>query len=255
MAWIPVSKERHGGLGLRRLTDYFYAKSSRLIPISVMEISSCTTTMPIVFIMESGVIKLMGVVGFGGNKNLMVGGDGQWQGGYIPASIRSYPFNLALSKTGDAILVMLDDKDLLVDKDKGKAFFDESGEATKFCNDIVSFLQKIEVSNRITLEACRIIAELDLLEPWSDDFSTDNNDNSLNSFLRVNEEKFRKLGDDDIVRLNKSYGLHIIFGHLFSSTNTGRLVATNRFRNKENENLRELGDSIFNDGNPLELKF
>ena len=58
------------------------------------EVGQVGSWMPIAFIEQAGRFVPMAMMCPMPEHNLFVGPDGQWLGGYVPASLRSYPFRL-----------------------------------------------------------------------------------------------------------------------------------------------------------------
>src|SRR5271156_1471195 len=99
--------------------------------------------MPIVFIEEAGRYVLMAMMSPMPGHNLFVGPDGEWLGGYTPASLRSHPFRLARRQGSEQMTLYIDeDSGVIRDADEaGETFFAADGQPSQSISAIMEFLR------------------------------------------------------------------------------------------------------------------
>jgi hypothetical protein len=68
--------------------------------------------------------------------------------------------------------------------------------------------------------------------------------------FRINEEKFQSLSHEDLARLHEIQALAIIYANFYSAENLFRLNELFLGREANKQELKDLGDSIFEE-NPL----
>src|SRR5262245_30025625 len=123
--FVPVSKTTHGQKVWRRVTNYQFAAEEPLAPIVLAEVPHVGSWMPIVFVEQAGRRVLSAMMSPIPKQNLFVGPEGQWLGGYVPSSLRSYPFRLLRPEGSEQMALCIDeDSGLVADADeKGENFF------------------------------------------------------------------------------------------------------------------------------------
>ena len=100
---VAVSRETHAQKVWQRPTGYQFAAKEPLAQIVLAEAVHVGSWMPIVFVRHAGRYVVMAMMCPMSGHNLFVGPDGQWLGGYVPSSLRSYPFRLVRPKGSEQI--------------------------------------------------------------------------------------------------------------------------------------------------------
>ena len=124
--WVPfmaklaaVNKTTHGQKVWRRPTNYRFAAEEALTPIVLAEVVHVGSWMPILFVERPGRYVLSAMMSPVPKQNLFVGPDGQWLGGYMPSSLRSYPFRLLRPEGSEQMALCIDeDSGLVADADE-----------------------------------------------------------------------------------------------------------------------------------------
>ena len=139
---VAISKQTHAQKVWRRPADYRFAARDPLTPIVVAEIGFVGSWMPIAFVEQAGCFVPMAMMSPVPEQNLFVGPDGQWLGGYIPASVRSYPFRLIRSEgSGQMTLCVDEDSGLVVDLNgAGEEFFTGEGKPSESVSALMRVL-------------------------------------------------------------------------------------------------------------------
>ena len=92
---------------------------------------------------------------------MLVAPDGRWLGGYIPASLRGYPFRLLPQQGTDQIVLCIDtDSGLVVDGNAaGEDFVGPDGNISPALKKVLDFLNQLERSRQATDVAVSALAE------------------------------------------------------------------------------------------------
>ena len=124
--FVVVSRERHSAKRWRRPDQFRFAAGDALAPAIGAELSRLAPTTPLAFVEQAGQFELAAVLSLTPGKNMFVGPDGRWLGGYVPALYRAYPFRVQSREGADeAVLCVDEDSELVVDGERGgEAFFD-----------------------------------------------------------------------------------------------------------------------------------
>jgi hypothetical protein len=146
---------------------------------------------------------------------------------YLPAYVRRYPFCMTR--------VMVDGKEApervaCVEKrainDKGEKLFDEQGNATTEWETRQKLLFEYEADLSRTEEMCRLLAEHQLIEPFTMQATPNQGEPiQLTGMFRVSEEKLTQLDGAVLKDLAQKGVLGRIYAHLISLDNFQRLLA------------------------------
>jgi hypothetical protein len=232
----PLSKEAHGGLGLRRLDKPFaFAARAQVAPLTVTEFPVASLSYPIIFAGERH--QPLAVMGVNADRNIFIHDDGAFDPGvYIPAYIRRYPFVLAADDTRQQMIVCVDRGAPMLGELPDLPFFDAQGEPTDYTKGCIQFCQNFETENRRTESFVALLKELDLLETRSSSFTPINPDGTpgepqqLAEYFAVSEAKMKALPETQIRELLDKGAMGAIYAHLNSLFGFDRLVvlAANR---------------------------
>ena len=89
---VPLTFSQHGKKRLLPVSSYAFAAKQTLIPAVVAEFSAAMHDYPIVFAEYGGEMTPLFLLGLAREENLFVDSQGKWRAGYIPATVRRYPF-------------------------------------------------------------------------------------------------------------------------------------------------------------------
>ncbi len=213
---VPISLDRHGQKWFRRFTSYGFASSDTVTPLVGAELAKACVSFPIAFAKQGEDTALVAVLGTEPGANLFVGPDGRWIGPYVPALLRAYPFTLARTTDNRQVLCIDEASGLVVDKDGSERFFDDDGQPTASMRAIADFLMKVHENRVLTEQACRAIADAELLEPWTFTIASDSGPRNITGLWRVSEERMAKLEDEPFLNLRRAGALPIIYGQLMA---------------------------------------
>jgi hypothetical protein len=213
---VPLNREAHAAKRIRTHPGMFaFAANDHLVPAVIDEFAAACRHLPILF-MPGGPAPIPAfLVGVRSGQNILVGSDGRWEGAYIPAFVRRYPFILGEVEGADPV-VCLDEASELLSEADGEPLFEESRE-TGFLNDRITLLRDYFDAAKRTEAASKILQEMDLFTTVTLDFKQgDVSSTSIHGLLAVDEQKLVQLPDDKIARLHRERMLAPIYAHLLS---------------------------------------
>jgi len=200
------------------------------LPVSFTEFPIASRDYPLVFISadQGKTFAPMLVTGLAGQQNLFVMWDNTWdRRAYLPAYVRRYPFCMTR--------VMVDGREApervaCVEKrainDKGEKLFDDQGSATADWENRQKLLFEYEADLARTEEMCRLLAQHQLLEPFTMQATPNQGEPiQLTGMFRVAEEKLAQLDSAVLKDLAQKGVLGRIYAHLISLDNFQRLLA------------------------------
>ncbi len=222
---VPVSKDRHANLSIDTTQDYRFAGGVNSVPLTATEFPFAARDFVIVF---AGAETPMpsAILGVSQDKNLFVGNDGRWQGRYIPAFVRRYPFVFSLDDAGERFTLCVDQEfGGLNEEDRGERLFDEQGEQTPYLERMLQFLQEYQAHFQRTQQFCAQLKELNLLESMQAHLTLPaGNQQSLTGFQVVNRDRLKALSGEQLAGLAQSDGLELAYLHLQSLNNFASIV-------------------------------
>ena len=221
-----VTREQHGNLSLKRIGNFEFTKNVNSVPLMVPEFINSANEFPIVFAGNDQQVLPHAVVGTRDQENLFLDEEGQWQGKYVPAFIRRYPFVFASANDGQTLTLCIDESYPGFNRDgHGERLFDSEGNQTLYLKNVLEFLRGYQLSFQATTQFCSKLQELELLTEMQAKVTSGSGEtNQLSGFLGVDRQKLRGLADDAVLDLHKSGGLDALHAHLLSMQ-TFRLIA------------------------------
>lgn len=222
---VPVSQQRHRDWHIKTGTDYGYAGKVNSVPLVAAEVTVAAQTYPIVFAGETDVVPVV-LLGVRDGENLFVDKDGNWDGKYIPAFVRRYPFVFSSTDDGKTFTLCLDEDFAGVNTEgKGERLFDKDGERTQYLKNVLNFLQVYQAQFQRTQVLCKKLADLDLFEPMQAQVRLRSGQAlTLGGFKVVNRNKLKALPSETLGELAKADELEVIYAHLASLRNFGPMV-------------------------------
>lgn len=217
----PISSEQHRDWSVKTGGDYSFAKEVNSVPTLASEFIASATEYAIVFAGDGDTVFPSVILGVRDGENTFVGEDASWQGRYIPAFLRRYPFVFSRSANGDSFTLCIDEEFEGFNKDgKGERLFDVEGERTQYLENMLNFTREYQAQfNRTTLFANRL-RDLDLLEPAQARFQLPGGEAaSLAGFKTINREKLKALPAETLAEMAKTDELELCYVHLQSLNN------------------------------------
>ncbi len=221
---VAVNRDQHRTTKIGAEPDFSFAAKTNSVALTGVEFVEACKEYPIVFTKVGERKVPVALLGLRDNENLYVGADGKWDGSYIPAFVRRYPFVLAES-AGDQFVVCIDESSAAFNADEGQPLFDNDGGNTPFLDGALNFLNSYQAQMKRTENFVKQLDELDLFtEMAAKTELTDGRKFLFNGLYVVDEQKLLSLKDEKGAELLKSGELGWIYAHLISLSNMSRLV-------------------------------
>jgi hypothetical protein len=220
----PLNNEIDRGKSLKLAPDFGFARATNSVVLNGGEFPLAMRFYPIVF-SQTTPASAVAVLGLVDNENLFVGADGQWLPDvYVPAYVRRYPFVLMEQPGGgDLILCVDEEAGLLVEGSERPLF--EAGKPAKLLQDAVSFCREFHAQHLVTTAFVQALASQGLLMRNEARIVLPSGKQlTLRGFDVVDEAKFNALPDDVFLDWRRRGWLHLVYCHLMSMANWGRLV-------------------------------
>ncbi len=218
-----LSHKIHSNLGWRAPDDqYLFAKHVNSVPIVASEIPSALKFYPIVFpdLDKGGPIA---VFNSNNGANPFISDNGVWEKNtYIPAYLRRYPI-ATIQGDSDQVAIVVDRSSKGVVEDPEFKFF-EDDKLTSWAQKLVDFSVKYERDLLETNSFMKTLRDLNLLTNKHVGQNLGGKDETFANFISIDESTLKTLTDEQILKLNASGYLALIFGQLFSQENWGRII-------------------------------
>jgi len=251
-----ITADTHKERRWRRYSSYRFAAGDALVPLVVQELPKAVLALPIGFVINGEEVTPVAVQGLQPGKNLLVGPEGQWLGGYIPAAYRGYPFLLATTDDGRQVLC-IDEESGLTITDDGELFFGDDGQPAPAVAGVLDFLTQVATNRQATTRVCALLHQLRLIQPWPITVRDDSGDKSIAGLCRVDETAFNQLNDADFATLRRAGALPVIYCQLLSMQHLPRLgqLAAAQAKNEAPLDLSKLDiEALFGGGDDT-IKF
>lgn len=222
---VPLNRDLHRRVRVKQTSGNFsFAQSTNSIPLAGVEFAAAARDYPVVF---SGAdihntIPVI-LVGLSQDKNYFVDGEGHWQGGYVPAFVRRYPFVL-YEKDGSQFTVCIDEGYPGFNADDGEPLFDDAGIERPFLKSTLDFLSEYQSRMRQTQDFVRRLHEWKLLKPQVIKIAPAGRAPFVMQGIQVvDEQRLLQLDDTSLRTLFRNGELGWIYAHLISLGNLQRL--------------------------------
>lgn len=222
---VALNHEQHKNV---KITGQFSAESMEgrhVVPLMLQEFTAAAPHYPIFFLqINEKQYSAVGVFGLKEGQNLLLK-DGKFEGTYLPAAIRCYPFTLAQASEEQLILCINEQADN-VSNTEGQALFNEDGTQTEFFQGINNFFRDYIDANTANKNVLDQIVEMGLLRADGLQYrDAAGNENRVNGFFVIDQEKFNALSDEQFLTLRKFGVLPAIYAHFASLERIGNLIS------------------------------
>ena len=211
---VPLNREQHKNLRLKRITDYSFSSGSNSLPIAGIEFFEASRSMAVLFRKGSddNFFPLV-ILSLNNEGHEMVDEEGKWkQGVYIPSFIRRYPF----AQTSGGSLSFDADSGAF-SEEEGERLFTEEGKNTQVLDEIISFLEYYSAAMRHTDKFCKALKERDLLTPFDVQVGANTpNPVRVGGLYAVDNNKFGKLYGKVLDEWFKEGWIAWVFAHMHS---------------------------------------
>lgn len=218
-----LSQTTHSGLRFQRYTSYAFAAQDAVAPLVQQELVKACMQMPVAFIQQGEHFCPAAVQGFLPGKNLWVGADGRWVGGYVPAVYRSHPFALLPNEAGQMLLCVDADSGLL-HASQGETLFDAEGSPTQAVKDVLGFLEQVARNRQATQAICAVLAQHQLIQPWPLQIQTAQGEQAITGLFRIDEAALNQLEAPALKTLQACGALAMAYMQLLSMQHMEKLA-------------------------------
>ncbi len=223
---VPVTAERHKDWFIRPFSDYSFASKANSVPLMTAEFLSACSDFPIVFAGDEEAVMPVLLLGMHGGENLFLGEDGSWEGRYLPAFIRRYPFIFSQSEDKEKFFLCIDESFPGFNQaGEGHALIGEDNNPTEFIEGILKFLGNYQQEAQRTQAFCQRLKELNLLERKNVEATMPDGEKlMLAGVYLVDRPRLNSLPSEAIVELVRSGAYELICQHLVSQRSFNLLL-------------------------------
>src|SRR5690606_29461797 len=196
------------------------------IPVSLEEFPAASRDYPLVFVRPEGSDNFAAVatLGMQPRQNLFLMGDGLWDRRvYLPAYVRRYPFCMVRTAAGGAAQRLLCVETSALNG-RGEALYDDNGEALPNWETLEQLIVDFEDDLERTDQLCKLLYELDLLQPFNMKAEIDGFTLKLDGMHRVDQKKLEDLPEEHLRRLFAAGAMDKLYAHLLSLQNFRRIL-------------------------------
>lgn len=222
----PVNKERHAGKKIKQIEGFGFASEFHIASLMVHEFVRAAGIYPVVFLedKENDRFRPVALLGLEAGENLFIDDDGKWQGSYVPAIIRRYPFALASAGEEGQFTVCIDEDAEIVTDDDGVPLFDENGEPAEALENVKRYLGELQQMDMLTNACCEFLAEHNMFTPLNMRVRQAEQVRNIAGCYVVNEERLNNLSDELFLEMRTRRYLPAIYAHLCSLSQIERLM-------------------------------
>lgn len=219
--YVPVSREHHGLRRWRRYDNYAFAREIHIIDIALAETAKVASSMPIVFVGPPEAPEPRALMALEPGNNSFIGSDSQWNGAYVPASLRGHPFKFL--STGQELVLCIDEASTA--DESGEVFFDDAGTLSPAIHSVVSFLQQIEISRQAAKLAAAALARLGVIRPIPPVAVPGLAPHHAAALFGVDAQAFSALSDHDFASLRATDAIQLAYHQMLSLEQWPALLA------------------------------
>lgn len=230
---VPVTRRDHADLSFKADGRFDFAREANAAPLVTAEFQAAAGEYAILFADAEGQPIPAALFGTAQGSNVFVSEEGTWDGRYIPAFLRRWPFVFSASADGETLTLCIDETAPGFNREgRGERLFDSEGSSTVFTNRMLQFLQEYQAQHQRTRAFCERLKELDLLQSVEARLELGAaGPRTLTGLSIVNREKLRTLGAEQLAEFMRNDWLELVYVHLFS------LRALDRLREKTMDTL------------------
>lgn len=231
---VPITKEKHINTKVKPVDNFDFIKNVHMTSIMVHEFSRAASVYPIVFLEDQSKDEFKPVVltGLEEGENLFIKNN-KWEGTYIPAIVRRYPFALAQTDEEGRFTICIDEESEFVNEDEGESLFTEEGEAGEVIDKVKQYLTELQQMEQFTIEFCKYMSENNMFTPLNMKVRVGSEIKNISGAYVINEERLNALSDEKFLALRTKKYIPVLYSHLSSLAQIERLVAFKDNRSEE----------------------
>lgn len=215
---ITLNTVAHAKKAVKKYDDFSFARDVTSAPLGWSEIQKASRSHPVVFTSEGPLVPVA-LLGFTRDESVCVDEHGNWNGSYVPAHIRRYPFVLGDTDEGTEFTIMVAEEALTEETEDRRLFSDsgEEGEVVKSAREfLISFQKEILRAEKL----CSGLREQDVLVDRSLHLKQDGKSSgTVQGVQIVDKERLDELPDTILAEWVRSGLMELITLHLNSISN------------------------------------
>jgi hypothetical protein len=216
---VPLSAGRHADCAVE-VRDYTFCRRVNSVPLTAVEFRSAAGEYPIVFVADGQSVQPAVVLGLRAQENLYVSDDGEWQGRYVPAFVRRYPFVFSQGTEDRHFVLCVDEAFHGFNRaGRGNALFTPDGQPSTYVERVLRFLQDYRAQFVRTRAFCARLAQLELFVPMRARVGAAGAEVSLGGFSIVDRNRLKALSGERLTELMAEDELELVYLHLQSLRN------------------------------------
>ena len=221
----PLQFEQHKSLRFQPPADYRFALRQQFVPLSYTEILEAAKHYPIVFPPPEQGRLPVALLGLARGRNAFVDEDGRWTAPMVPAHIQRYPFILGAANAGEDFAVMVDREAPHFQGEDGEPLFSEDGKPAAVLRQVMDFLTRFQQETALTEQFVAALHTADVLvaQQVAGQRQGKSGVPLVTGFQVVHQERLDALADETFLDWRRRRMLPLIYAHLASLTNIGRL--------------------------------
>lgn len=254
--WTVISKSHHAHTRYYPREGYHHAREQLVAPVLLAELPKLVQHFMLGFMPQGERYVTVALLGVEQSQNLYVHPDGRWLGGYVPASLRGYPFNLLPDEHGQRVLC-IDAEQLTEDSDVGQPLFDEHGQPSAAVARQLDFHQHCEANRQRTQQAVDALQQAGVLQPWPLEISRGEREvpRKIEGLYRIDEKALNTLDAANYATLQGA-PMALAHAQLFSAHQLSQLTERARFHAQHaSQEVPENLDSVLDGVNDDDLTF
>ena len=214
---VPLDKSAHKDMRLDFSAQRFgFAQSANLVPALIDEFGAAMGHLPIAFLPGAKNPAAVFITGLKPGTNLFLDSEARWEGGYIPAYLRRYPFIMGDVAEGEPILC-IDEAFSGLNAKTGEKLFTQNGDLEPVVQRGLDMALHYRNAAARTDEFCATVQQLDLLGSVTLDAKVDGGDSTVvHGLFVIDERAFDGLRADDVRMLHEKRFLKPIVQHIVS---------------------------------------
>ena len=214
-AIFPITFERHATQRWLRPTDHSFTGQDATALLTLHELAQAALHLPIAFVAHEEGFLPVAVLGLVPGKNLFVGLDGRWLGGYVPAVYGAYPFVLAPAAAGQVALCINEASGLL-SSTAGEPFFTDGGVPNPAVAGVLGFLNQQATHQQQAVGVCTLLKQHQLIEPWPIKLQGGAQTQNVEGLHRISEAALNGLPAQALLTLRNAGALALAYCQLLS---------------------------------------
>lgn len=218
--FAALNKIKHRDYCVRQ-GDFRHAATMHTCPVALSEFADLAAEYPILFVrsQDGHGLRCVALLGVRPGDNLFWQNN-QWQGQYIPLTLRTHPFATAvIDDREDRLAICIDEESPLVaaDAQRGSRLFDGGGEQTEYLANMTRFLLQVRRQLSLSDAFVRDLEDKALLEEQVILVKLPGGiDHRLTGVFRIEEKALNRLTESEFLALRERGYLPAIYAHLQS---------------------------------------